>query len=98
MKGPKISPYSQLPQRLDGEQLEALWRAAAARRGAYSRQLWVTVLALLYGAGLRRGELVRLDLDCYDRSCGTLRVDGRKTGQERCVPLPELRRSATDCI
>ncbi len=90
MKGPKISPYSQLPQRLDGEQLEALWRAAAARRGAYSRQLWVTVLALLYGAGLRRGELVRLDLDCYDRSCGTLRVDGRKTGQERCVPLPEL--------
>lgn len=90
MKGPKITPYSQLPHRLDGEQLQALWRAAAARRGAYSRQLWVTALALLYGAGLRRGELVRLDLDCYERATGTLRIDGRKTGQQRCVPLPEL--------
>lgn len=90
MKGPKISPYSRVPRRLDQEQMAGLWRAAAARHGAYSQQLWVTILALLYGGGLRRGELVRLDLDHYDRTAGTLRVDGRKTGQERCIPLPEL--------
>lgn len=90
MKGPKITPYSQVPRRLDREHMAALWRAAAARRGAFSRQLWITVLALLYGAGLRRGELVRLDVGSFDRAAGTLRVDGRKTGQERCVPLPEL--------
>lgn len=90
MKGPKISAYSRVPRRLDQEQMAALWRAAAARHGAYSQQLWVTILALLYGGGLRRGELVRLDLDHYDRATGTLRVDGRKTGQERCIPLPDL--------
>ena len=90
MKGPKVSPYSRVPKRIDQEHMEALWRAAAARRGAYSPQLWVTVLALLYGGGLRRGELERLDLDHYDRADGTLRVDGRKTGRERCVPLPEM--------
>jgi integrase len=39
---------------------------------------------------LRRGELTRLDVDAFDQSEGTLRIDGRKTGRERWVPLPEL--------
>ena len=45
---------------------------------------------LYYGTGLRRGELERLNLDAFDRPEGTLRIDGRKTGRERCVPLPEM--------
>lgn len=90
MKGPKVSPYSRLPKRIDREHMEALWRAAANRRGDYSAHLWVTVLALLYGGGLRRGELERLDVDAFDGVDGTLRIDGRKTGQERCLPLPEI--------
>ena len=90
MKGPKISPYSRLPKRIDQAHMEALWRAAAHRGGEYSSHLWVTILALLYGTGLRRGELARLNVDAFDRQEGTLRIDGRKTGQERCVPLPEM--------
>jgi integrase/recombinase XerD len=90
MKGPKVTPYSRLPKRIDHAHMEALWREAANRRGEYSAHLWVTVLALLYGTGLRRGELERLDIDCFDRSEGILRIDGRKTGRERCVPLPEM--------
>jgi integrase/recombinase XerD len=90
MKGPKVTPYSRLPKRIDHAHLEALWREAANRHGKYSSHLWVTVLALLYGAGLRRGELERLNLDSLDRTEGTLRIDGRKTGRERCVPLPEM--------
>jgi site-specific recombinase XerD len=90
MKGPKVTPYSRLPKRIDREHMEALWREAAHRGGEYSSHLWVTVLAMLYGTGLRRGELERLNLDCFDRAEGTLRIDGRKTGRERCVPLPEM--------
>jgi len=67
-----------------------MWREAARRGGYYSSHLWVTVLALLYGTGLRRGELERLDMAAFDRVEGTLRIDGRKTGRERCVPLPEM--------
>jgi site-specific recombinase XerD len=48
------------------------------------------VLALLYGTGLRRGELERLDVASWDRTTGVLRIDGRKTGRERCVPVPAL--------
>ena len=90
MKGPKVTPYSRLPKRIDRAHMEALWREAANRRGEHSQHLWITVLALLYGTGLRRGELERLDIACFNRSEGTLKIDGRKTGRERCVPLPEM--------
>jgi site-specific recombinase XerD len=90
MKGPKVTPYSRLPKRIDQAHMEALWRAAANRGGDYSSHLWVTTLALLYGTGLRRGELARLNVDAFDRNEGTLRIDGRKTGQQRCLPLPEM--------
>jgi site-specific recombinase XerD len=70
--------------------MEAIWRAAAAMQGEYSQRLWVTALALLYGTGLRRGELERLNLEAFDRSLGTLKIDGRKSGRERCVPVSDL--------
>jgi len=90
MKGPKVTPYSRLPRRIDRSHMEALWREAARTQGKFSRRLWVTVLALLYGTGLRRGELERLDLAAFDRTEATLRIDGRKTGRERIVPVCEL--------
>lgn len=90
MRGPKIIPYGNMQRRLDTEHLEALWRTAALTRGDYNKHLWITVLALLYGTGLRRGELARLNVDQVDREHGTIRLDGRKSGRERCVPLPEM--------
>lgn len=90
MRGPKVSPYSRLPGRIGRAQMQALWAEAARRRGRFSRHLWLAVLALLYGTGLRRGELARLRVADFDRESGLLRIDGRKTGQERCVPVPEL--------
>jgi site-specific recombinase XerD len=92
MRGPKLTPYSRLPRRLDAADLEALWRAAATQRGRYSQHLWVTVLALMYGTGLRRGELERLDVDAWDADESMLLIDGRKTGRERRVPVPDLAR------
>jgi site-specific recombinase XerD len=51
--------------------------------------LAVAVLSLLYGTGLRRGELERLNLEDWKREENLLRIDGRKTGCERSVPLAE---------
>jgi len=47
-------------------------------------------LALLYGTGLRRGELARLKVSDWQRENSTIILDGRKTGQERKVPVPDL--------
>jgi integrase/recombinase XerD len=90
MKGPKVTPYSRLPKRIDHAHMQAMWTEAARRGGDYSSHLWITVLAMLYGTGLRRGELERLNVASFDGNEGTLRIDGRKTGRERCVPLPEM--------
>lgn len=48
---------------------------------------------LLYGAGLRVGELVALDVRDVDLVRGEVRVWG-KGGKERVIPLPEQARSA----
>ena len=90
MKGPKITPYSRLPRRIDRAHMEALWAQAAKRRGNFSRHLWLVVLALLYGTGLRHGELERLNVEHFDRTEGLLRIDGRKSSRERCAPVSEL--------
>ena len=55
----------------------------------YARYQAVCVLAILYGAGLRRGELERLDVADWDRDASVLRIDGQKTGVERSVPVGE---------
>jgi integrase/recombinase XerC len=51
------------------------------------------LLELLYGAGLRVGELVALDVRDVDAQSGDVRVWG-KGGKERIVPLPALAREA----
>ena len=47
------------------------------------------LVELLYGSGVRVGELVSLDVRDLDRARGELRVMG-KGRKERVVPLPEL--------
>ncbi len=48
---------------------------------------------LLYGAGIRVGELVALDVRDFDEHQGEVRVWG-KGGKERIVPVPEGARAA----
>lgn len=93
LKGPKITPYHRMPKRIGAKDMKGLWQAAAASaagRSTYRKHLSITVLSLLYGAGLRRGELQRLDVADWNREDGTLRIDGRKTGRERCVAAPSI--------
>jgi len=70
--------------------MEQLWETAAARRQGFQRHLWVAMLAVFYGTGLRRGELIRLDMNDWHREEGTLLIDGHKTGRERQVAVPPL--------
>jgi integrase/recombinase XerC len=53
------------------------------------------LVELLYGAGLRVGELAGLDVRDVDLHRGDVRVSG-KGGKERVVPLPAAARDALD--
>lgn len=90
MRGPKRDARSRVPRRIDRERMQRLWQAAATSRGGYQRWLRLTVLSALYGTGLRRGELSRLNVADWDREAGLLTVDGRKTGRPRRVPVPPV--------
>jgi site-specific recombinase XerD len=90
IRGPKLDPRSRLPKRLGRGSMTKLWRQAAGCREQYARHLWITVLSVFYGAGVRRGELSRLNVGDWDGREGVLRIDGRKTGVQRIVPVPPL--------
>lgn len=90
MQGPRLDPRARLPRRISRSTLTKLWETAATSRSGYHRRLWITLLGVLYGTGARRGEVVRLDVADWNRDDGTLLIDGRKTGRERCVPVPSL--------
>ena len=89
VRGPRLDPRGRLPKRIGQEHLKKLWEATRHNRNVYQQHLSIAVLALLYGTGLRRGELERLDLGHWKREEGILQIDGRKTGQERNVPVSE---------
>lgn len=90
IRGPKLDGRSHLPRRLSRDALQQLMAAAATSHMHYSRHLWVTVLCLLYGTGIRRGEMSRLGVKDWDGVRGLLRIDGRKTGHQRVVPVADL--------
>lgn len=87
IRGPKIDLRMSLPRRIGKAEMNRLWEAAEQRKPASVRSMSLCVLAILYGTGLRRGEMQRLDLEDWDRENGVLKVDGQKTGQERNLPV-----------
>jgi integrase/recombinase XerD len=89
LRGPKLDARRQIPRRIGQDELKAIWAAAQGRRQEHARYQAVCILAILYGTGLRRGELERLTVDDWDREHGLLKVDGRKTGKQRQVPVGE---------
>jgi integrase/recombinase XerC len=86
LPGPR--PDHRLPDPLAPEQCERLIEAAPARN---RRELLVlrdrAIFDLLYGTGLRVGELVSLSVRDFDAERRVLRVRG-KGGRERVVPVP----------
>jgi len=73
-----------LPRFVDLERMRAILDSLPGETALEVRDR--AVLELLYGAGLRIGELVRLDVSSLDLLTGTVRVHG-KGDRERVVPL-----------
>jgi integrase/recombinase XerD len=87
IRGPKMDPRMCLPRRIGKADMNRLWEEAEKRKPKSIRTVTLCVLAILYGTGLRRGELHRLNVADWDRDNGVLKVDGQKTGHERNLPV-----------
>jgi integrase/recombinase XerC len=87
---PRAKP--RLPRPLAVDDCQVLMSPAEKEDGA-SELRDAAMAELLYGAGLRVGELVALDVRDVDLTRGEVRVMG-KGGKERVVPLPAAARAA----
>lgn len=90
LRGPKLDIRSRLPRRISPEVMRGLWEAAAKSRYGYHRSVWVTLLSIFYGTGMRRGDVSRLNVSDWCREDGLLLVRNSKTGQARRVPVPAV--------
>ena len=90
LRGPKLDIRSRLPRRISPEVMRGLWETAAAHRYGYYRSVWVTLLSIFYGTGMRRGDVSQLNVSDWCRDEGLLLVRNSKTGQARRVPVPAV--------
>lgn len=90
IQGPRLRMYDSVARRIGAAAMKGVWEQAACSRQEYHRHLWLVALSLLYGTGLRRGELARLNLSHWNAQEGTLQIDGNKTRRPRQVAVPEL--------
>ena len=82
----RLRPYP-LPMIIEPAQILRLLEAASRVHLPIRSAVMRLAVILLYTAGLRRGELVRLTLDDVDASAGVLRVRDSKFHKSRWVPL-----------
>jgi integrase/recombinase XerC len=82
-----------LPRPLAVDDCQVLMSPAASEETSWAELRDAALAELLYGAGLRVGELVALDVRDVDLTRGEVRVMG-KGGKERVVPLPGAARAA----
>jgi site-specific recombinase XerD len=88
LQGPKLSEFHRTPKRVSKESLLALWTEASKNLNSHNQHLLFVILCVLYGTGLRRGELERLKLLDLGLDEGFLILDGHKSKCERKIPLP----------
>jgi site-specific recombinase XerD len=90
IRNPKIDPRAKLPRRIKKEDLGKLFEQAAKIQDPYRRARSLAILVLLYSTGMRRGELVRLNLMDWNAKECVLRIDSQKVNLERTLPVPAI--------
>lgn len=90
MQAPRVDSRHRLPCRVAKSALARIMEAAATCRFKFSRYLWPAMLGVFYGTGIRRGDLSRLDISCWDSENGLLLLDNSKGNRDQRVPLPPL--------
>lgn len=88
-KGPKLHVDSHIPKSLKKPDIEKLLQSCFESKISLHQYLLPTVFLCLYSLGLRRGELVSLNLHDWNNEERTLIVRNSKSGFERYMPVPK---------
>lgn len=86
---------AQAGRHVENGEMRALFASCATERHLTTGARDAAMIGMLYGAGLRRGEVVALDLDDYDPESGDVVVHG-KGNKKRTTRVPSGSREAID--
>ncbi|NJM09471.1 MAG: tyrosine-type recombinase/integrase [Bdellovibrionaceae bacterium] len=89
MPSPKLRINKHVPKALKKDDIEKMLAETFNQRDRLHQYLWPAIFLCIYSIGLRRGEVIRLDLADWDSKEKTLRVRSTKSGWERYLPVPE---------
>ena len=96
--GPKINVDSHIPKSLGQSDVERLFEACFKAKEPIFQYSLPAIFFTLYSLGLRRGEVLGLTIDCWDKKEKTLKITSSKSGRERLMPVPESLERALDAF
>jgi integrase/recombinase XerC len=90
ISGPKLSNTRKIPKTYKRSDLKKIFDESFNVQYPYFRALYPAIISVFYSTGIRKGELLSLNLKDWDRDKSTLKIIGAKSNKERIVIVPEV--------
>lgn len=88
--GPKLNNTRKIPKTYHRKDLEKIFEESFNSSGIYFRALFPAIISLFYSTGIRKSELLALDISDWNSEESCLRVFSSKTSLGRVIPIPEI--------
>lgn len=90
VQGPKLNSHRAISRSLNREHISRLYIECFKQTSTYSKFVTPAIFSLLYTTGMRKGELVALNLDSWDVKEKAIRIYSSKTDSERVIPVQDV--------
>ena len=88
---PKLNNTRKISKTYEKNELKKILEESfKAKGGAYQQALYPAMIGLLYSTGLRKTELINLDINCWSSENLTIKINSTKVRKERVVPVPTI--------
>ncbi len=94
--GPKLNNSRKIPKNYHRSDLQKIFEYSFSSQLPHSRVLFPAIISLFYSTGIRKSELLNLDLDCWNSEEATIKVFASKTRRERIIPVPDVTRKCIE--
>ena len=90
ISGPKLNNTRKIPKNYHRSDLQKIFEQSFNTQFPHFRSLYPAIISLFYSTGLRKSELLSLDINCWNSEEATIKVFASKTRKERIIPVPEI--------
>lgn len=96
MTGPKLNNSRKIPKNYHRSDLQKIFEQSFSSQQPHFRVLFPAIISLFYSTGIRKSELLSLDIDCWNSEEATIKVFASKTRRERIIPVPDVTRKCIE--